>query len=71
MNKVTTTQENILQTLFKLEAENERLHDVFDKIKAEIERMDYLDIEDGSDGYDKYVDRYEVLQIIDKYKAES
>ena len=41
-----------------------------DKIKDEIERMDYLDIEDGSDGYDNYVDRYDVLQIIDKYEAE-
>lgn len=44
---------------------------VLDKIRAEIERMEYLNIEDGSDGYDHYVDKYDVLQIIDKYKAES
>lgn len=44
--------------------------EVLDKIRAEIERMDYLNIEDGSDGYDNYVDRYEVLQIIDKYRKE-
>ena len=43
---------------------------ILDKIRAEIERMDYLDIEDGSDGYDKYVDQYDVMKIIDKYKAE-
>lgn len=42
--------------------------EVLDKIRAEIERMDYLNIEDG---YDKYVDRYDVLKIIDKYKSES
>lgn len=47
------------------------LLDILDKIRAEIERMDYLDIEDGSDGYDKYVDQYDVLQIINKYKSES
>ena len=44
--------------------------DVLSKIRAEIGRMDYLSIEDGSDGYDNYVDRYDVLQIIDKYKEE-
>lgn len=46
------------------------INDVLDKVRAEIERMDYLDIEDGSDGYDNYVDRYDVLQIIDKYKED-
>ena len=45
--------------------------DVFNKIKAEIERMDYLSIEDGSDGYDHYIDKYDVLKIINKYKIES
>ena len=44
--------------------------DVLDKIKAEIEKLEYLNIEDGSDGYDKYIEQYEVLQIIDKYRKE-
>ena len=43
---------------------------ILDKIRAEIETLDYLNIEDGSDGYDKYIEQYEVLKIIDKYKAE-
>lgn len=46
------------------------INDVLDKIRTEIEGMDYLDIEDGSDGYDNYIDRYDVLQIIDKYREE-
>lgn len=41
---------------------------VLEKIRAEIVDLDYLVIEDGSDGYDKYVDLYEVLHIIDKYR---
>ena len=45
--------------------------DVLDKIRAEIEKLEYLNIEDGSDGFDKYIEQYEVLKIIDKYKAES
>lgn len=45
-------------------------NDVLDKLRAEIEALDYLNIDDGSDGYDKYIEQYEVLQIIDKYKAE-
>jgi len=44
---------------------------ILDKIRAEIEALEYLNIEDGSDGYDKYIEQYEVLKIIDKYKAES
>ena len=44
--------------------------DVLDKIRAEIEHLNYLNIEDGSDGYDKYIDQYDVLQIIDKYRNE-
>lgn len=43
---------------------------VLDKIRAEIRSMDYLTIEDGSDGYDHYINRVDVLQIIDKYKAD-
>ena len=46
----------------------QKINAVLDKIRAEIEHLDYLNIEDGSDGYDKYVDQYDVLQIIDKYK---
>lgn len=49
----------------KASAEYHRL--VLEQIRAEIEHLDYLNIEDGSDGYDKYVDQYDVLQIIDKY----
>ena len=44
---------------------------VLDKIRAEIEKLEYLNIEDGSGGYDEYIEQYEVLKIIDKYKAES
>ena len=44
---------------------------ILDKIRAEIEKLEYLNIDDGSDGYDKYIEQYEVLKIIDKYKAES
>ncbi len=44
---------------------------ILDKIRAEIEALEYLNIEDGSDGFDKYIEQYEVLKIIDKYKAES
>ena len=43
---------------------------ILDKIKAEIEKLEYLNIEDGSDGYDKYIEQDEVLQIIDKYRTE-
>jgi hypothetical protein len=43
---------------------------VLDKIRAEIEKLGYLNIEDGSDGYDKYIEQDEVLQIIDKYRTE-
>jgi hypothetical protein len=43
---------------------------VLDKIRAEIKALEYLNIEDGSNGYDKYIEQYEVLKIIDKYKAE-
>lgn len=45
--------------------------DTLDKIRAEIEKLEYLNIDDGSDRYDKYIEQYEVLKIIDKYKAES
>lgn len=42
---------------------------VLNKIRAEIQALEYLNIEDGSDGYDKYIEQYEVLNIIDKYKS--
>ncbi len=41
---------------------------ILDKIAAEIEALEYLNIEDGSDGYDKYIEKYEVLKIIDKHR---
>ncbi len=47
------------------------LEPILDKIRAEIEQLDYLTIKDGSDGYDYYVDKYDVLKIIDKHMAES
>ena len=42
---------------------------VLDTIRTEIEELEYLNIEDGSDGYDKYVEQYEVLNIIDKHRS--
>lgn len=47
------------------------LNEILDKIRGEIKELEYLNIEDGSDGYDKYIEQYEVLQIIDKYRTES
>lgn len=52
---------------------NEQIKDavnaILNEIKADIETLEYLNIEDGSDGYDKYIDQYEVLKIIDdKYR---
>lgn len=44
---------------------------IIDKVRVEVEKLDYLSIEDGSDGYDRYIDQQDVLQILDKYKAES
>lgn len=44
---------------------------VLDKIRAEIMGIDYLTIEDGSDGYDYYVNRDDVFKILDKYKTGS
>ncbi len=41
-----------------------------EKIKAEIEKLEYLNIEDGSDGYDKYIEQYEALKIINKRITE-
>jgi hypothetical protein len=41
---------------------------VLEQIRNEIEALEYLKIEDGSDGYDKYIEQYEVLKIIDNYR---
>lgn len=41
-----------------------------EKLKAEVEKLEYLNIEDGSDGYDKYIEQYEVLKIINKRVTE-
>lgn len=48
-----------------------KAEDMLDKIRAEIEALEYLNIEDGSDGYDQYIKQYEVLNIFDKYMTES
>ena len=61
----------LLSELLLNEQVKDRVNEVLDKIRAEIEHLNYLDIEDGSDGYDKYVDRYDVLQIINKYKEQT
>lgn len=66
MNEITTTQEDLLRTLFKFEAENERLHDVIDKIRAELHYNAELH-EDGS----YYLLEEWVDEIFDKYKSES
>ena len=57
---------DIICRIAKRQGKEEAL-DIIEDIKAEIEHLDYLNIEDGSDGHDKYVDQYDVLQIIDKY----
>lgn len=54
-----------------LKAYSDGFSNAVDTIRAEIEKLEYLNIEDGSDGYDKYIDQYEVLKIINKYKTES
>lgn len=46
------------------------INDVLEKIRAEIEKLEYLNIEDGSGGYDKYIEQYEVLKILDKAESE-
>jgi len=51
------------------EKTQKEINAVLDKIRAEIDTLDYLNIEDGSDGYDKYIEQYEVLKIIDKYRG--
>lgn len=63
MNTKISTQENLLQTLHILESENERMHDILDKIEKEISSSNR-----GSCDY-FIVDRIE--EIINKYKAES
>ena len=59
-----------IQTAYEIGKE-EAGAEILDKIRAEIEALEYLSIEDGSDGFDKYIEQYEVLKIIDKYKTES
>ena len=48
---------------------------IISDIVEEIYQMNYLTIEDGSDGYDEYVDRYDVLKAIERkvkrYKDEN
>jgi hypothetical protein len=47
---------------------NDKVNAVLEQIRNEIEALEYLKIEDGSDGYDKYIEQYEVLKIIDNYR---
>lgn len=73
MNTKISTQENLLQTLHTLESENERMRDVLDKIRYDVEKkiikrpwLDFKDMErDRNDAF------LEVLDIIDKYRKES
>ncbi len=63
----------ILQTIDIIKLKNAVAHgkpldSVLDEIKTKIEKLEYLSIEDGSGGYDKYADRCDVLDIIDKYR---
>lgn len=71
MNTKISTQENLLQTLHTLESENERMHDVLDKIRTEIEgwQGDIHDNEYDADKYDFVFER--IFEILDKYRAES
>lgn len=62
-NCTNHTMEAQLKAIASLEA--------WEKVREDIEKLEYLNIEDGSNGYDKYIEQYEVLKIIDKYKAES
>ena len=64
-------QQKALDTIMEQQAETNVDADRDNKIRAEIAALEYLNIEDGSDGYDKYIEQYEVLKIIDKYKGES
>lgn len=43
---------------------------ILNKVRTEIEALEYLNIEDGFGGHDKYIEQYEVLKILDKYKKE-
>ncbi len=63
--------ENIKTISSASKDEQTTLNDALEKIRTEVEKFEYLNIEDGSDGYDKYIEQYEVLKIIDEYKAES
>ena len=40
------------------------------KIKDDINKLESLSIEDGSDGIDEYVDKFDTLKIIDKHLSE-
>ena len=64
--KETITQETLLKVMFELESENERLHDAFDKMKAEI--MSKVMVETTSERQFYNMALQEVLQIIDKYR---
>lgn len=63
--------ENIKTISSASKDEQTTLNDALEKIRTGIKKLEYLNIEDGSDGYDKYIEKYEVLRIIDECKAES
>lgn len=68
-NNVTTTP-STFDFVTEFDIDECTTVDVLEQIRAEIEHLDYLNIEDGSDGYDKYIEQYEVLKIIDKYRGD-
>ena len=35
-------------------------------IKAQVKKLDYVILEDGSSGYDEYISKGEVLELIDR-----
>lgn len=44
----------------------DRLAEAVRKIKTEIQGLESISIEDGSDGYDYYIDQYKVMEIFDR-----
>ena len=61
----TQTQDDITETIIKALEQ----HPILDKIRAEIKEVQTYKMFEGEDTV--YVERKDVLAIIDKYKAES
>ena len=68
MNTKISTQENLLQTIHTLESENERMHDVFDKIRAEIETESIKSF--GYPNWERAKALEWALSVIDKHREE-